>query len=228
MNNGWVKFHRQLVDKGYYKDSEYVHLWIHILMKANHADSEFLWNGTIIKVGRGQLITGRDVLSAETGIKSSKIQRVLKVFENEQQIEQQTTNKFRLITILNYEKYQSTEQQNKPPLNSQRTATEHKQEEQELKNIYIKEQLEPFSKSYPPKILIDFELYWGEKNTKGKERWQLQKTWDIKRRLQRWKRNQEDREHQNNQRFIKKDEAPKQRTNAGGDFSSIGDTINKR
>ena len=92
--------------------------------------------------------------------------------------------------------------------------------------VKLKEQLKPFSTSYPPKILIDFELYWGEKNAKGKERWELEKTWDIKRRLQRWKRNQEDREHQQNQRFLKKDEKPKPRENGGSGFQSMANIIN--
>lgn len=133
MNTGWIKLHRQLMTKGYYKDSQYIHLWCHILMKANHADAEFLWNGKLITVKRGQLITGRDVLSSETGIHRSKIERILKVFKNEQQIEQQTTNKFRLITVLKYSKYQGSEQQNEQPVSNKRATSEHKQEEKEYK-----------------------------------------------------------------------------------------------
>ena len=40
-------------------------------------------------------------LSEETGIAESTIQKILKLFQNEQQIEQQTNNKFSLITIKN-------------------------------------------------------------------------------------------------------------------------------
>lgn len=99
------------MSKGYYSDSHYVHLWLHILLKANHVDTEFLWNGSIITVKRGQFITGRNALVKETGINRSKVERILKVLEKERQIEQQTTNKFRLITVINYKKYQGSEQQ---------------------------------------------------------------------------------------------------------------------
>ena len=35
----------------------------------------------------------------------------------------------------------------------------------------------------------NFIDYWGEKNSKGKMRWQLQKTWDLNLRMKRWGRN---------------------------------------
>lgn len=37
IENGWIKLYRNLKNKGFYKKSEHVHLWIHLLMKANHA-----------------------------------------------------------------------------------------------------------------------------------------------------------------------------------------------
>lgn len=113
---GWISIHRKIKGKGWWKDSHYVHLWVHILLSANHEESEFMWNGEIMKVKRGQFITGRKALSKETGIQESKIERILKLFVKEQQIEQQTTTKYRLITIRNYNTYQ--------PLNNKRTTNE--------------------------------------------------------------------------------------------------------
>jgi hypothetical protein len=107
-NNGWVKIHRSIIDKGYYKHSAYVHLWLHLLLLANHRGAEFMWNGKIEKVGAGQFITGRLALSGDTGIPQSTIEDILKVFENDNQIRQQKTTKYRLITILNWRKYQES------------------------------------------------------------------------------------------------------------------------
>ena len=87
MTNGWVKIHRKLIEKGYYKKSKYVHLWIHILLKANHKEKEFLWNDKLVKIKRGQFLTGRKQLAEETGINESSIERILKMLENEHQIE---------------------------------------------------------------------------------------------------------------------------------------------
>lgn len=106
MNNGWIKLHRKILDKGYYKKSQYVHLWIHLLLKANHKEHEFMWNNEIIIIKEGQLLTGRKELSKETGIPQTTIENILKLLENEHQIGQQKTTKFRVITIVNWKQHQ--------------------------------------------------------------------------------------------------------------------------
>jgi len=99
---GFVLVHRALMDKTFYTDSHYVHLWVHLLMKANH--KEKMHNGTIIKPGSFK--TGRKSLAKETGINESKIERILKYLESEQQIEQRKTPNFRIISITNWAKFQ--------------------------------------------------------------------------------------------------------------------------
>jgi len=117
---GWIKVHRQLKDSAFYTDSQAVHLWLHLLLSVNHKEAEVLIGQQIVKVKAGQFLTGRKKLSTATGIAESKIQRVLKVFENCHMIEQQTFTKYRLISIVNFDQYQTTEQQT----NSKRTASE--------------------------------------------------------------------------------------------------------
>lgn len=119
-NRGWVSFHRKTVDAPFYKDSEAVHLWFHLVLSANHKDNKTMVGQTIVAIPRGSLLTGRKSLSSATGIHESKIQRLLKLFEKNEQIEQQTFTKYRLISITNYNEYQDSEQQ----VNSSRTATE--------------------------------------------------------------------------------------------------------
>ena len=55
MTEGWVKLYRKLQDKGYYKNSKYIHLWIHLLIKANHKGTEFMFNNKLTQVNPGQL-----------------------------------------------------------------------------------------------------------------------------------------------------------------------------
>lgn len=119
-NTGYIRIFRSIMDKGWYKDSECVALWLHLLLKANHKGAEFMHGFSIVKLKPGQFVTGRKALSLETGIGESKIERILKLFENEQQIEQQTNSRNRVITILSWDKYQKGEQQ----VNSRRTASE--------------------------------------------------------------------------------------------------------
>lgn len=121
MAKGWVSIHRTLLEKGWSNKPEYLALWIHLILKATHKTIETFWNGKVFKLSEGQFITGRNALGKETGIHPSKIERILKTFEIEQQIEQQKTNTSRLITILNYAKYQNGEQQSGQRVNNKRT-----------------------------------------------------------------------------------------------------------
>jgi len=111
------------MDKGWYSKPEFLALWVHILMKANHNEREFWFNGQNVKVKRGQFVTGRNKLSQETGISPSKVERILKVFKSEQQIEQQTNNHNRLITVVCYDQFQKSEQPNGQPLDNHWTAS---------------------------------------------------------------------------------------------------------
>ena len=147
------------MDKGWFTDSNAVHLWTYILLKANHTKSEYLWNGKIIDLQPGQFVTGRKRMSAETGIQESKIERLLKLFENEQQIEQQKTNTSRLISIVNYSKFQSREQQNEQRVNNKRTTDEQrvntKKELKELKEC--KNEKDIYKDSLNPLMNFIFE-----------------------------------------------------------------------
>ena len=101
----------------------YAWLWIVLLLLANHKDVRMIWNRKEITIKRGQFITSRKKLGVFSGLHTSSVERALETFKNLGQIEQQTNNRFRLITVLKYDDYNKFEQ----PANSQRTASEHKQ-----------------------------------------------------------------------------------------------------
>lgn len=122
---GWIRLYRSIQNKGWYSDSEYVHLWVHLLINANHKGKEFLLNGEIVRLKSGQFITGRKKLSEETGIKEWKIEIILKCFETDKQIQQQTNSRNRLISIVSWDLYQNSQQQtdSKPTASQQQTDT---------------------------------------------------------------------------------------------------------
>jgi hypothetical protein len=136
---GWIKLYRKFCSWEWYNISEMVHLFIHILLNANHEDGE--WRG--IKIKRGQLITGRNSLSENTGISQQTIRTCLHRLKSTNEITIKPTNKYSIITICNYESYQIingvTNQQinqlSNQELTSNQPATNHKQEDKEDKNI---------------------------------------------------------------------------------------------
>jgi hypothetical protein len=128
MTEGYVKLHRSLLKNPLSKKPDYAWLWCVLIMKANHKETQYVFNNKKYILMPGQLISGRKSLSSETGISQSKVYRILKYLENEQQIEQQTNNQFTLITILNWGIYQSNgtinKQPNEQPVNNGRTTSE--------------------------------------------------------------------------------------------------------
>lgn len=128
--HGWVSVHRKMLDNPVvFKDADHVAVWMYLLLNATHKECQVLFKEEKITLLPGQLITGRKAISDKLKISDSKVHRILKLFEIEQQIEQQTSNKNRLISIKNWDKYQLSEQQNEQQLNNNRTTTEQQTDE---------------------------------------------------------------------------------------------------
>jgi hypothetical protein len=125
-NNGWVKIHRRLLKNAITNKPDYFSLWIHLLLMANHEPTSFIWNNKKQTLNSGQLLTGRKVLSRETGITESQVYKILEYLEKEQQIEQQKTTKYTVITIVKWDTYQKKEQQKEQQSNNRGT-TERQQ-----------------------------------------------------------------------------------------------------
>lgn len=122
--SGWLKLHRALSDHPIASDPQSLSVWLHLLMMANHVETKRQINGRIVTIAPGQLITSRKSLSAKTGVQESKVERVLKMLESEQQIEQQGTSKYRVISIANWALYQGADQHSEQQVNSTRTTDE--------------------------------------------------------------------------------------------------------
>lgn len=122
---GWVKLHRKLLDNPVAcRDSDYLAVWILLLLEATHDEIPKVFKGKKIILKPGQLITGRKHISQKLVIGESKVQRILSCYESEHQIEQQTSNKNRLISIVKWDEYQQSEQQNETQMNNKRTTDE--------------------------------------------------------------------------------------------------------
>lgn len=123
--NGWIKLHRKMLDNPIImKDADHLAVWMYLLLNATHAEYPALFKGKKIMLQPGQLITGRKSIANKLVISESKVTRVIDAFISEQQIEQQTSNKNRLISIVNWDLYQQIEQQNELPVNNNWTTTE--------------------------------------------------------------------------------------------------------
>lgn len=151
---GWIKIHRKLIDWEWYTDSKMVHLLFHLITKANHKDAK--WRGVSIR--RGQLITGLDKLKTQTGISTQSLRTCLDRLISTGEVTSKSTNKYRVITIVNYDSYQLNDSANKQATskltsnqqstNNQLTANKKEKKKKNEKN----EKNEKNNKEYTPKV----------------------------------------------------------------------------
>lgn len=105
---GYVSIHRQFMDSRLYKDSQAVHLWLHLILKANHDDAVVNTDIGPVTVGRGQMLTGRPTLVSETFIPDNKVRSLLRSFEAKGMLHISSMGKkFSLLTIVKYDDFQA-------------------------------------------------------------------------------------------------------------------------
>ena len=171
---GYIKLYRKLLENPIVcKDGDYLAVWIYILLNATHKEMPSIFKGNKIILKPGQLLTGRKAIGAKLKISESKVHRILKCYESEHMIEQHTSNQNRLVTVLNWELYQGSEQQNEQQMNNQRTTSEQRvntnkndkndKNDKKNNNIFIPPTLEEVTSyckernnSVDPQRFIDF------------------------------------------------------------------------
>lgn len=103
--NGYIKLHRKMLDWGWYQNQNVKDLFIHLLLIANFKESQF----EDMTIYPGQIITSINSLSRATGLSQKSVRNALDKLEKVGVLGKQTTNRFTLITIENWEYYQSEE-----------------------------------------------------------------------------------------------------------------------
>lgn len=108
MSEGFILLHRKILEWEWYEDVNTSRLFIHLLLTANHKDKK--WQGVDIK--RGQKVTSLRHLADETGISVMQVRVALDRLKLTHEITHQTTSKYSVITINNYDEYQSNNTRN--------------------------------------------------------------------------------------------------------------------
>ncbi len=113
----------------------YLAVWIYLLTKASiYGNKQFVFNGKQMSLKPGQLITGAYQISKETGVPRGTVERILKTFKSEEQIEIQPTTKYSIITIVKWKKYQGGEEQSEERVRNKRGTSEDNKDSKIDKN----------------------------------------------------------------------------------------------
>jgi hypothetical protein len=103
--NGWIVLARQIQDHWLWKDKEAYMIWNWLLMNANYDKSTILWKKKERTLDRGQLVTTLREIATRCFCDKDKVDRTLKVLESATMIATENTTSGRIITILNYKKF---------------------------------------------------------------------------------------------------------------------------
>ena len=90
------------------KNANLLQLFIYCLLKANHQENEFIFGGDLMKIKRGEFISGRFEIAKALNMNPSSVYKNLKKLQLLGYISLNSNNKNTLITIVKYDSYQST------------------------------------------------------------------------------------------------------------------------
>lgn len=103
--NGFIKVHRKLLQWGWYQDYVVKDLFLHLLLTAAFQESQ--WMGQVIH--KGQVITSYKHLSDDLGFSVKQIRTALDKLKSTGEVTSTSTNKYTIVTVVNWEEYQSFE-----------------------------------------------------------------------------------------------------------------------
>lgn len=132
---GWIKLHRKCLESGMIKNHRLWALWTWCLMKASHKDHSQVIGYQKIELQPGQFVFGRKKAAEELGMSEQMVRTAMNSLKKLESLTIKTTNKYSIITIVNWDTYQSeqptTNQQSNKPLTNKQPTTNHKQEGKE-------------------------------------------------------------------------------------------------
>lgn len=121
-DKGWIKTYRKIQDCWIWLDKEPFDkrsAWIDLLLTANHADKKILFNGELITIERGQILTSIRQLADKWKWSYDKVLRFLRLIESDGMIKKESDNFRTLLTIENYELYQDVPNADRTPISEQ-------------------------------------------------------------------------------------------------------------
>ena len=102
-NEGYIFLHRKIMQWEWFDDHNTFRLFVCCLLLANWKDK--IWHG--IEIKRGQFVTSLEKLVNISTLTLQQVRTSLKRLILTNEITSKSTNKNRMITVLNYDKYQN-------------------------------------------------------------------------------------------------------------------------
>lgn len=162
---GWVKIHRELLDKPIWilSSSEQKVILITLLLMANHRENKWEWNGRQYDCAPGQFVTSLEKIAEKSGkdISIQNVRTAITRFQKYDFLTNESTKTGRLITIVNWELYQVEDEEPNKVTDKELTKTQQRANKElttnkNVKNVKNKKDIysvsfEEFWEAYPRK-----------------------------------------------------------------------------
>ena len=109
MSNGWVKLHRGLLEHGIFRDAEVLQVWMYLLLRASYREQKLAIGRQVIRLQPGQLLYGRKAVSDKLSMGEGKLRGIMEMLEQSGSIVVESTNRYSVVTIVNWMEYQQGE-----------------------------------------------------------------------------------------------------------------------
>lgn len=150
MHRGYVKLWRKTLDTQGAQNPKFFAFWAWCLLKASHKRCTVMVGNQLVHLEPGQFIFGRKKASRETGLSEREIRTAVAFWASVGNLTIKATNKFSVITIINWPIYQGSEGDERPaerPTKDQQRTTNKNVEEE-----YIYDHFASFWKAYPRRV----------------------------------------------------------------------------
>lgn len=209
MAEGWIRLLRKIQDHWIWQDEKKLKWWISILLNVNHASQKFAVGDELFLCESGQSFRSIEQWTAMFSCSKKTTIKFFELLKKDGMISCEIVGngnrRKHLLTVINWEEYQSKETELYSPrkpecsVNGNPNVPSNKNEknDKECKEDILSkfqadffDSLIPFVSQFGKETCREFYDYWSEPNKSGtKIRWQLEKTWDLNKRLIRWSNN---------------------------------------
>lgn len=168
----WHPIMRSILDHWVWKDRPFSkgQAWVDMILLAQYNPCKKVINGVLIPMEEGQLAWPKYVLAERWGWSRDKVERYLKMLEDDSMIRQQTSQLTTVITLLNYKELRSVafSKQGNGQGNAQGNGQDndretHKSQYKKERSKEGKEELQPAAPTLVGQVIAHLNLATGKK-----------------------------------------------------------------
>ncbi|MPM63435.1 hypothetical protein SDC9_110315 [bioreactor metagenome] len=159
MGEGWIKLYRKLMDSPIFENERLLKVFIYCLLKSSHQERNAVIGLQTIELKKGQFVFGRKKAAAELNIPESTVWRHMKLLEKMNVLILESNNKWTVVTVGNWEKYQGVDNDSEQQMDNKRTTDEQQMDtDKNVKNVKNKDNSQKSTKRIYDVDSIHYQL----------------------------------------------------------------------